>query len=151
MKKLIFTGLACAVGGAIVRSLFPPFILDDPFWREFFTGPPVAGFFALVGAGVAYLAARVGSRSARIGAERQEWWDRAEWALNLARSDQSIDRLIGLKALQPLTENATYTEYEMILAVVEAVTGDNGDAANGDVDNEKDMPDNEGEGGAEHA
>lgn len=119
--------VACVVGaaaGAILRGLLPPFVLDDPFWRDFFSGPPTAGLFAVVGAVIAYLAARAGARATRKGAERQEWWDRAEWALNLARSDESVDRIIGLRALGPLSDEATETEFEMILAVTTAVTGD---------------------------
>lgn len=112
--------------GAIGRGFFPPFVLDHPFWREFWTGPPAAGVFALAGAAVAYLAARVAATTARRGAERQEWWDRAEWALDLARSDKESDRLIGLRALEALGSEATGTELQMVLAVTEAVVGDDG-------------------------
>jgi hypothetical protein len=113
--------------GAVGRGFFPPFVLDQPFWRDFWSGPPTAGIFALVGAGVAYVAARIAARTARKSAERQEWWDRAEWALNLARSDKSADRLIGLRTLAALRGEATETEFEMIVAVTEAVVGDDSD------------------------
>lgn len=119
-------GIAAFVGlvlGALVRGFFPPFVLDDPFWREFLSGPPVAGMFAVIGAAIAYGAASVGARTSRRGAERQEWWDRAEWALNLARSNDHVDRLIGLRALDALRDEATQSEYVLILAVTEGVTG----------------------------
>ena len=58
------------------------------------------------------------------GSERQEWWDRAEWALTLARSDKYVDRIIGLEALTALSSEATRTEYRLILAVTEAVSGE---------------------------
>ncbi|UNX55563.1 hypothetical protein MF406_04690 [Georgenia sp. TF02-10] len=79
--------------------------------------------------------------TARHGAERQEWWDRAEWALNLARSDERRDRLIGLRALEALRNEAMQIEYGLIIAVTEEVTGgmdtggsvpDNADGGGGD-------------------
>lgn len=112
--------------GWVAGLLWPPIILDDPFWRAFWSGPPVAGLFAVVGAVIAYTAAQVGARTARRAAEREEWWNRAEWALDLARSDTQSDRLIGLRALEGLKEQATKSEAAMILAVTGAVTGDDG-------------------------
>lgn len=120
----VTAGVLGLVVGAVARGLLPPFVLDEPFWRQFWSGPPAAGLFALAGAGVAYLAAYISARNARRGAERQEWWDRAEWALNLARSDRESDRVIGLRTLQALSDQATTTELQMVLAVSEAVVGD---------------------------
>lgn len=99
-------------------------IADEPFWRRFWSGPPAAGLFALIGAGVAFEAARRSSRAIRRGAERQEWWLRAEWAMNLARSPERLDRLIGLNALEVLQDGATEMEEAIIAAVTHAVTGD---------------------------
>lgn len=121
---LVLVAVASALLGAAARGFFPPFVLDDPFWRAFLSGPPAAGLFALLGAGVAYLAARVAAQTSRRGNEREEWWARAEWALNLARSDQRKDRVIGLRALEALGQQATETEYKMVLSVTEAVIGD---------------------------
>lgn len=103
--------------------MLPPFVLDQPFWRDFWTGPPAAGVFALVGAVVAFIAATKSARVQRRAAERQEWWDRAEWALNLARSEDDSSRYIGMSALQGLEEDATRAEYAMMTAVTTAVTG----------------------------
>ena len=121
-KPLSLVVLGVTIGG-IGRGFLPPFELDDPFWRDFWSGPPTAGIFAVIGAGVAFAAALLGARTARRAAERQEWWDRAEWALTLARSDQSADRVIGLSALRALVRDATETEEEMVIAVVSTVTG----------------------------
>lgn len=128
---LIVAVLGGLTVGFIVRGFLPPFVLDEPFWRDFLSGPPAAGLFALGGACVAYAAARVAARTSRRGDEREEWWARAEWALNLARSDKKADRLIGLRALQALGAQATETEYEMVLSVTEAVTGDIDDVDTG--------------------
>lgn len=117
---------ALAIGvasGATVRGVLPPFVLDDPFWRSFWSGPPAAGIFALLGAGLAFAAGRVAARTARHSSERQEWWDRAEWAMNLARSDNVSDRFVGLRTLAALKDEATEMELQMIVAVTEAVVG----------------------------
>jgi hypothetical protein len=116
--------VVAGLAGLTVGLLWPPIILDNPFWRSFWSGPPVAGLFAVVGAFIAYAAARVAARTSRQGAEREEWWARAEWALNLARSDKRADRLIGLRALEGLQAQATESEFQMIIAVVDAVAGD---------------------------
>jgi hypothetical protein len=109
------------VAGLIVRGFLPPFVLDEPFWREFWTSPAAGGVFALIGAFIAFGAANRAASVHRRSAARQEWWDRAQWALDLARADKHSDRLIGLEALEGLKDDATEAEFLMILAVTEAV------------------------------
>lgn len=137
IRTIALVGVMSASSGALLRGFFPPFVLDDTFWRSFWSGPPAAGIFALVGAVIAYAAARVAAAMSRTGAERQEWWDRTEWALNLARSDSRADRLIGLRALTALKEDATETELQLVMAVIEAVAG-----TDGNVDNRPQREDN---------
>ena len=72
----------CGALAAVVVWLFARGIVDEEFVRDFWTGPPAAGIFALIGAGLAYGAATVAARVSRRSAERQEWWDRAKWALS---------------------------------------------------------------------
>lgn len=85
-----------------------------------------------------------------MAAKRQEWWDRAEWALGLAMSDKDVDRIVGLEALTSLSGEATETEFELILAVIEAVSGDGVEStvANGHVDTATQVQDNAAKGGA---
>lgn len=125
--------------------LLPPFVVDLPFWREFWSGPPVAGLFPPAGAGVAYGAARVGAKTSRTAAQRQEWWDPAEWALTLALSDKDAERIVKLEALTAMTDDATQTEFAMILAVTEAVSGQGVEITEpeGAVDITPQMPGNE--------
>lgn len=125
--------------GFVLRSFLPPFVLDDPFWRDVLSGPPVAGLFALVGAGVAFAAAAIAARTAkeaaavtaqtskdaahvaattsRENARRQEWWDRTEWALSQVMSTDPVARTIGLETAVLLTAEATTAEAAMIDAV----------------------------------
>ncbi len=108
---------ACGALAAVVVWLFARGIVDEEFVRDFWTGPPAAGIFTLVGAGLAYGAANVAARVSRRSAERQEWWDRAKWALDLVMSSDEADREVGLAEIEVLVAEATTTEAEMIDAV----------------------------------
>ncbi|CAQ01084.1 hypothetical protein B5P19_00065 [Clavibacter sepedonicus] len=101
----------------MVVGLLARGVVDESFVRDFWTGPPAAGIFALIGAGLAYGAATVAARVSRRSAERQEWWDRAKWALDLVMSSDEADREVGLAAIEVLVAEATTTEAEMIDAV----------------------------------
>ncbi len=117
---------ACGALAAVVVWLFARGIVDEEFVRDFWTGPPAAGIFTLVGAGLAYGAATVAARVSRRSAERQEWWDRAKWALDLVMSSDEADREVGLAAIEVLVAEATTTEEEMSDAgdvVVSSVRG----------------------------
>lgn len=117
--KLTAAGFAVigAAGGFIARGFVPPIIFDDPFWRSFWTGPPAAGIFALLGAVVAFGAAAWAARGARLSARRNEWWERAEWALTQAMSSEPFNIDVGLAALEALEVEATGTESDMLAAV----------------------------------
>lgn len=124
--------LGAALIGALVRGFLPPFVLDDPFWRDFWSGPPAAGIFALLGAGVAFGAAAITVRTARRNALRDQWWERAEWALTQVMSSDPASVEIGLRALEVLNAEATPTEGDMIAAVTKRRVLDNAPAANVD-------------------
>ena len=126
--------LVAALVGALMRGYLPPFVLDDPFWREFWSGPPAAGIFALLGAGIAFGAAAITVRTARRNALRDQWWERAEWALTQVMSTNPTTVAIGLAALEVLNAEATPTEGDMIAAVTKRRVLDN--AAPGVVDTE---------------
>ncbi|MCW4466528.1 hypothetical protein OK351_13600 [Glutamicibacter sp. MNS18] len=87
--------------GFILARVLPPFILDDPFWRAFWSGPPAAGIFAVIAASLAYAAAIHSATVARTNAEADAFWKQAEWSLNLALSDASTERAIGLASILP--------------------------------------------------
>lgn len=112
-------GVGAAIVGAGVRSVLPPFVLDDPFWRDFWSGPPVAGLFAIVAAAVAFFPAYRSTLIARENAAREQWWKRAEWALGQAGSDNQTDREVANDALVALLNDATETEGAMIYRTIE--------------------------------
>jgi hypothetical protein len=115
--------LSAAAMGAAVRSSLPPFVLDDPFWRAFWSGPPVAGLFAVCAATIAFYPAYRSTRIARENAAREQWWKRAEWALGQAGSDSQTDREVGNDALVALLNDATETEGKMIYRTIENFQG----------------------------
>ncbi|WP_146242550.1 hypothetical protein [Curtobacterium sp. MCPF17_047] len=107
-------GAVGLVVGGIGRGFLPPFVLDEPFWRSFWSGPPAAGLFAVCAAVVAFFPAYRSTRVARESAARDQWWKRAEWALTMAGSDKQVDREVALDAFLALLSDATQTEAAMI-------------------------------------
>ena len=73
-------------------------------------------------------------RTARRNALRDQWWERAEWALTQVMSTNPTTVAIGLAALEVLNAEATPTEGDMIAAVTKRRVLDN--AAPGVVDTE---------------
>lgn len=122
--RTALTVLAACVIGFLLRGLLPAVVPDDAFWRAFWTGPPMAGILAVIAALIAFNPARRASRIAQETAARQAWWDRAEWALNLAGSSERPARLAGFRALSALADEATSTELQMIAGLIEAVETD---------------------------
>lgn len=131
MRELKARSFGLVLSGAILGSVVgwfardnsDPFVLDDPFWRDFWSGPPAAGVFALAGALVAFGAASIAAATARRSAGRQEWWDRAEWALGHVMSNDSSTRDVGLAAIEVLVGEATTTEAAMLDAVSSRLLG----------------------------
>jgi hypothetical protein len=58
------------LAGAFLGRLFPPFVLDNDFWRAFFTSAGFGGVMALAAAGVAFGAAAYSSHRAGQNALR---------------------------------------------------------------------------------
>lgn len=69
--------VAAGAAGAVLRGLLPPFVVDAPFWRAFLSGPPAAGLFAVLAAGIAFYPACRSTRIARENVAREQWWNRA--------------------------------------------------------------------------
>lgn len=121
---------AAFIIGAIVGRLFPPFVLDSEFWRDFLTSAGFGGVMAVIAAVIAYLAARHGAASARNQAEedrsqrtrsdrKEQWWARAQWALNEVVKGNAD---IGYKMLDALAESEWAGEHES--DVIAAATDD---------------------------
>lgn len=123
---LVGAGLVGVALGFGLRHWLTPWVLDDPFWRAFWSGPPTAGLFAIVAAAIAFYPAYRSTRIARENAAREQWWKRAEWALGQAGSDNQTDREVANDALVALLGDATETEGAMILRTIENLQGAGG-------------------------
>jgi len=85
--------------------------------------PGFGGVAALVAAVIAYRAARRaavvqksnadGDRTQRERSERKnQWWQRAQWALDLTLSEDTEARTVGFKVLRALAESEWADEHE---------------------------------------
>ncbi|WP_404289204.1 hypothetical protein [Glutamicibacter arilaitensis] len=135
------------VVGFVIARVLPPFVLDDLFWRDFLSGPPVTGIFALIAAVVAFAAAKHSAKVARRNAEEQEWWNRAEWALKMAASDNGLQRVAGLTAISVMISGPKQREDALLLEVAVAIEKY---SPENDVDATGNSVDNGKEGGESH-
>lgn len=109
-----------------LRAAFPPYlvvttpvVIDEDLWRAVISGPPAAGAFAVLAAIIAFTPAILSTRVARQNAVREQWWNHALWALDLAGSDDQDNREVANDALQALLEEATPIEGKLIFRTIE--------------------------------
>lgn len=120
--------LGCLGAGASGAILVMPFLDDGELWRDFVTSPGFGGAAAVVAAVIAFGAARltaktheeqaVEDRNQRYTTQRKEqWWARAQWALDqVAKGNYDI----GFEVLAALAESEWAQEHES--EVVQAAT-----------------------------
>ncbi len=84
------------------------------------SSPGFGGAAAVAAASIAYAGVVRSVRSQREATRRQQWWERARWALDLTLSDDSTTRTIGLEVLDALGSSEFATEHEFDL--VDAAT-----------------------------
>ena len=111
---------------AVVRTLVT--IADSTLdWlREWLLSPGFGGAAAVLAAVIAFLAARRQAEVNRIAGRKEQWWKRAEWALNLTLSDKSENRIVGLDTLDALSRSEWAAEHEgdVIAAATEWALGE---------------------------
>ncbi len=69
----------------------------------------------MVAACIAFLAASRSVRGQRETARKQQWWDRARWALDLTLSEESLRREVGIGVLDALGSSEFADEHEVDL------------------------------------
>jgi hypothetical protein len=74
--------------------------------------PGFGGVAAVVAAAIAFSASRYQARVQRAAQWKEQWWKRAEWALNLTLSDDSAASEIGISVLEALAASEWATEHE---------------------------------------
>lgn len=139
--RIRFVSVSLAfVAGFILARILPPFIMDDPFWRSFWSGPPAAGIFAVVAAAFAYAAAVHSAGVAKETAVKESARKQAEWAIDMALSDSSTRRMAGLSFIYVLMGKSGPVLDELLYRVVSEGPG-------AKVDDAEPMDDNSGEAG----
>jgi hypothetical protein len=124
----LVAGVVGVLAGAIVGRAFPPFVIDNPFWRAFLTSAGLGGVAAFLAAvvafaGVAYSARRI-AESARHDREqrmlvevREHFWTRFTWAAERAVDPSEAE--LGLRVLTELIDQkwVTIEDNEVAVAV----------------------------------
>lgn len=88
------------------------------FWEaigRWLTSPGFRGLAAVIAATIAYAGVRRSIRAQRDATRKEQWWERARWALDLTLSDESITRTIGLEVLDALGDSEFGSEHEFDL------------------------------------
>lgn len=84
-------------------------------WGTWLTSSGFGGTAAVVAACIAFLAASRSVRGQRETARKQQWWDRARWALDLTLSEESLRREVGIGVLDALGSSEFADEHEVDL------------------------------------
>lgn len=106
-------GDAASAVGAWFGEAGPAFAgwWDSWFWT-FAQSSGFGGVAAVVAAGIAYAAVRRQTVHARDAQRKEQWWKRAEWALNHTMSDDVDKRTVGYQVLTALAESEWANEHE---------------------------------------
>jgi hypothetical protein len=86
------------------------------------TSPGFGGAAAVVAAVIAFIGVSRNLKAQRNANRKQQWWERARWALDLTLDDDSSTRAVGFEVLDALarSEYADEHEAEVIDAAVSA-------------------------------
>lgn len=103
-RFLIFVALGLFALGAAVGRLFPPFVIDQSFFRDFLVSPGCAGVFALVAALIALWPALRKLEDERVHTRNVEWREFIMWAIGIARSESDRDVMMGLRVCKHILQ-----------------------------------------------
>ncbi|MCS5717861.1 hypothetical protein N1027_06905 [Herbiconiux sp. CPCC 205763] len=83
--------------------------------------PGFGGVAAVVAAMIAFAASRHQARLQRAAQRKEQWWKRAEWALNLTFNDDATRSEVGIALLEALASSEWAGEHEddVIAAVID--------------------------------
>ena len=115
-----------ATFAALARYLGTSLAATLDWLREWLLSPGFGGAAAVLAAVIAFFAARRQAEVNRIAGRKEQWWKRAEWALNLTLSDKSENRIVGLDTLDALSRSEWVAEHEgdVIAAATEWALGE---------------------------
>jgi hypothetical protein len=109
-------------------------------WGEWFMSPGFGGLAAVIAAAVAFGGVGHTVKAQRETNRKQQWWERARWALDLTLSEDSTSRTVGFEVLDALgcSEYATEHEVEVIAAAVLPTLEAYGEMTGHDLDEDDD-------------
>jgi hypothetical protein len=119
------TEFVFATVAALARFLSSSLAATLDWLREWLLSPGFGGAAAVLAAAIAFVAARRQAEVNRIAGRKEQWWKRAEWALDLTLSDKSENRIVGLDTLDALSRSEWAAEHEgdVIAAATEWALG----------------------------
>ena len=124
--RVTFPEFVLATFAALARYLGTALAATLDWLREWLLSPGFGGAAAVLAAVIAFFAARRQAEVNRIAGRKEQWWKRAEWALNLTLSDKSENRIVGLDTLDALSRSEWAAEHEgdVIAAATEWALGE---------------------------
>jgi hypothetical protein len=103
-------------GGWVCRSGALP---DAKTWRtvgswlsDWIRTAGFGGAAAVLAAAIAYAGVRRNVRVQREASRKEQWWDRAKWALDLTLSEIPEERVVGFAVLDALADSEWAQEHE---------------------------------------
>jgi hypothetical protein len=81
-------------------------------WAQWVMSPGFGGLAAVVAAVVAFIGVSRTVKAQREANRKQQWWERARWALDLTLEDDSTTRAIGFEVLDALARSEYASEHE---------------------------------------
>jgi hypothetical protein len=115
--------------------------VTDFSFAQWLMSPGFGGTAAVVAAGIAWAGVNKSVKAQRQVNRKQQWWERARWALDLTLNDDSITRAVGFEVLDALANSEWATEHETdVIDAAVAATLDGYDSA--DIDDTTGNTDN---------
>lgn len=94
--------------------------MTDFTFGQWLMSPGFGGLAAVLAATIAFLGVSRNVKVQREANRKQQWWERARWALDLTLNDDSTTRTVGFEVLDALagSEWAREHEYDVIEAAI---------------------------------
>jgi hypothetical protein len=123
---VIVVAVGAGAVGATIGRLIPPFVPDDTWGWKFVVSPGLGGLAAVLAAIIGSTTAIIlgaRERRARVRKDRKEqWWERAKWALDLTVDAETTKRSVGYRVLESLASSEWADEHES--DIIDAATED---------------------------
>jgi hypothetical protein len=86
--------------------------VQDFSFAQWLMSPGFGGTAAVMAAIIAWAGVSKSVKAQRQVTRKQQWWERARWALDLTLDDDSTTRAVGFEVLGALAQSEWATEHE---------------------------------------